>query len=382
MEMKLRKLWPLVGALCLGLMTSAFAHNNYQSGTSSNIDSGLQQETYQRGTFRQITPPAGARVAHGADVFFTGDFLWWQASEGPLPFAINGLNDAKILDDSDAQVFSSPVKGKVHSIEGVWAPGFKVGLGLNSGHDGWDISGQYTWLHANDSKSHKEASSRIFSGSKNNFPDTKNASYDTLQNSSKWNLHFNAIDFDLGRNFYLSQFLTSKFFIGLKGTWQKHTWDVTSSFTNLKIQTDADKPTQVALTGPLTDHKHYDVWGVGIRNGLNSAWHLTKSFSFYGDIALSGLWTNCYKQIQFSKLEDKNKKKHRTLVDISNPSFYNWKSVLELGLGIQWDTWFSEDAYHLGLKLGWEQQTWFNFSRLKNRDLSLGGGIFKFVLNF
>ena len=84
MEVKLRKLWPLVGALCATVFSSAFAHSNYSSGSNgssgssygSSMDSSSGttqsgQGSYQRGTFREITPNAGPRVAHGADVFIT-----------------------------------------------------------------------------------------------------------------------------------------------------------------------------------------------------------------------------------------------------------------------------------------------------------------------
>ena len=127
MEMKLRKLWPLVGALCLSV--SAFANSSTQNGSStygSSMDSSSQSGhgSYQRGTFREITPPAGPRVAHGADVFITADFIWWKASEEGLAFSGSGLNSGSA--SSAADVFTSPSKGKIASVGEDWAPGFKV----------------------------------------------------------------------------------------------------------------------------------------------------------------------------------------------------------------------------------------------------------------
>ena len=387
MEMKLRKLWPLIGALCLGLMSSASAHNNYQSGTSSNIDSSLQQDTYQRGTFREITPPAGPRVAHGADVYVTADFIWWKASEGALPFFITGLNESAIPDEKDESIFTSPTRGKILAMGESWAPGFKVCVGLNLGHDGWDIQTQYTWLHTSHSDSHKEKSGVILDPPQIHAHSDK-LRYDSIDVTSRKNLHFNVMDLNLGRNFYLSQFFTTRPYIGIKGTWQKHTWDVVSSLNNLKLKTGDDK--EVAVTGPLTSSKHYDVWGLGIRNGLNAAWHLSKSFSLYGDVALSSLWTNCYKSTQHAKLEDKEKKKHRTLVDIANEAAQSSKPIIELGGGIRWDKWFYDDTYHFAMQLGWEQQNWMDWSQFQDlrsgfsngNHFSTKGGILKFCFSF
>jgi len=320
MEMKLKKLWPLVGAICVGLFSSANAayQTNGSSGSTynSNMDSSMQsgQSTYQRGTFRDITPAAGPRVAHGADVFLTADFIYWKATQ-------DGLSVTDLIGSS---IITPNFK---------WEPGFKVGLGLNLSHDGWDVYAQYTWLH---SSSHKNAT------------------------SGDWHLHFNVIDLELGRNFYVSQFLTIRPHFGLKGTWQEQ--GITGAST--------------AYTTFLATQKQ-DTWGLGISSGLNTAWHFTTSWSIFGDIAWSAMWTHYNAATtDFSpslKLKGDN---------------YRIRNVAEFELGLRWETWFYDDNYHLAIEAGWEEQIWSNygsFIRLSNdgqSDLSLHGLNLKFRFDF
>jgi hypothetical protein len=386
MEMKLRKLWPLVGAMCVSLASSAFAQSNTQNSSSSygsSMDSSLEsgQGTYQRGTFREITPPSGPRVAHGADVFITADFIWWKASEEGLAFSGNGINfDLAKIDT----LYSSPDKGRLATVGEKWAPGFKVGLGLNMGHDGWDLYTQYTWLRASDSSSQSGPSyvPEIFPASDPLIHGNKN--------TSKWDLHFNVIDLELGRNFYLSQFLTMRPHVGLKGTWQNHDWKSKYFCNNILIPyEDAQgQERSQAFTGPYRNEKRYEVWGIGVRSGLNVAWYMSKSWSIYGDLAFSTLWTNYYKSTQKLDLDDTTTSKSRGFINVENDNTYTCKYIGELELGLRWETWFYDDNYHFAIQAGWEQQTWMNWSKFPeflssvSRDFSVQGLNLKFRFDF
>ncbi|QVL57595.1 MAG: hypothetical protein KFB93_00530 [Simkaniaceae bacterium] len=389
MEMKLRKLWPLVGAMCLGLTSSVFAHSTTQNGSTStygsSMDSSSQsaQGSYQRGTFREITPAAGPRVAHGADVFITADFIWWKASEEGLAFSGSGVNAG---DTTLANVYSSPAKGKVVSVGEDWAPGFKVGLGLNMGHDGWDILAQYTWLHASDSRTQ----SGDFVYAPESLPFDDGPTIAGTKNTSNWDLKFNVIDLELGRNFYLSQFLTMRPHIGLKGTWQDHDWKskyFVSDYT-VSAQDAAGANVDVPFTGPFHNDRRFEVWGIGVRGGFNVAWYMSKDWSIYGDLALASLWTNYYKSTQKIDLDDTTTGNTRGFINVDNDNVYTCKSIIELELGLRWETWFYDDNYHFAIQAGWEQQTWMGWSAFGElldtvyHDFSVQGLNLKFRFDF
>lgn len=380
--MKLRKLLPLVGALCLGLTSSVFAHSNYQNGSESSTygssTSTDSSQTYQRGTFREITPNAGPRVAHGADVFITADFIWWKASEEGLDYAVTGVNS------NPGNSSSTASKGSVSSNGEKWAPGFKVGLGLNLGHDGWDIYAQYTWLRACNSKSHK--------GDYVYVPKYIPLDFSPIIHgtdvSSKWDLHFNVIDLELGRNFYLSQFLTMRPHIGLKGTWQEHDLKSTTKGGIVTIFTTegSNSITQIADTANLS--KHTDVWGVGVRGGFNVAWYMSKCWSIYGDLALTTLWTNYYKLTNTFKVNNSATGNSSEWINLDNNNDYTCKYVAEIEIGLRWETWFYDDNYHFAIQAGWEQQSWINWSRfvetqgVVSNDFSVQGLNLKFRFDF
>lgn len=327
MEMNIKKLWPLVGAMCVSFTSAAFA-DSYSTQGNDTMQQG-NQGSYQRGTYREITPPAGPRVAHGADVGITADFIWWKATQE------GGYAVASSKTETKDDVTTVTEHKKNYSEK--WAPGFKAGLGLNLGHDGWDVLGQYTWLNA------------------------KNT-HTVDQSNNRWELHFNVIDLELGRNFYVSQYLTLRPFMGLKGTWQKHE---AVEFTK------QDKDTK--------DLSHYNIdqFGIGIRGGFNTSWYLTKSFSIYGNMAFANMWSDYDKN--FEKDYTKN-----TVVEANDN--YTIKHLLELELGLRWETWFYDDSYHLAIQAGWEQQVWSNWVRLAAstaaEDLNLHGLTLKFRFDF
>jgi hypothetical protein len=390
MEVKLRKLWPLIGALCVTAFAPSFAQSNYGSssngsgssyGSSMDSSSGQsgQQGTYQRGTFREITPNAGPRVAHGADVFITTNFIWWKATQDGLQDAITGValgNSAPLASPTSG----IEKRGSVQTPDFKWKPGFKVGLGLNLGHDGWDIFAQYTWFHTGTSSNSTNGigiSNFVTSvASTSNFQTSGN-----VKRSDSWDLSFNVIDLELGRNFYASQFLTLRPFIGFKGTWQDQDYKFNAN------------PAEGAVFGGLPvnglyqSHQKHDAWGLGVRAGLNSGWYLNKSWSIYGNVAWSAVWTHY----------DVDRKDHITLTDdpatyyqVVNTNYdaYRVRYVGELELGLRWELWFYDDNYHFSVQAGWEEQVWINYGsniRLYNDaqgDLSLHGLNLKFRFDF
>jgi hypothetical protein len=389
--MKLSKIWLSVGALCLAATSSIFADNQDQNdmgGRGYNMSSTSSQGNYQRGTFREITPNAGPRVAHGADVFITADFIWWKATEEGLEYALTGVNPNAAASTAPADLFTAPQKGESKSVGEDWAPGFKVGLGLSLGHDGWDVYTQYTWLHANDSNSISSRSSTDIVAFADSLSFQGGSIFTGNKASSRWDMHFNAIDLELGRNFYLSQFLTMRPHIGLKGTWQDHDWKSSLNGQSFFIQVN-NGPNQ-SVTGPVRHNKEYDVWSIGIRGGFNIAWYMSKCWSIYGNLAFSTLWTNYYKQTEYLATDNTSTGTTETRVWINTDSdnLYTCKYVGELELGLRYEIWFYDDNYHFAIQAGWEQQVWVNWSQFAqildnhNQDLALQGLNLKFRFDF
>jgi hypothetical protein len=192
----------------------------------------------------KITPDAGPRVVDGFNVVFSADFIYWTARMDGLGYAASGVTSNKD---------PVPKKGSIKNIDWEWDPGFKVGLGVNLPYDGWDLIAEYTWLRTKSSD--RSSGVHDFMGLWSN-PSFVVGEETRLFAKAHTDLHFNVIDLELGRNFFVSRFLALRPFIGVKGTWQDYDFRVKYQRENLgqhRVKIDQD------------------YWGVGLRGGLDTA---------------------------------------------------------------------------------------------------------------
>ncbi|MCB1115486.1 MAG: hypothetical protein KDK71_03355 [Chlamydiia bacterium] len=297
-----------------------------------------------------ITPSAGPRVDHGINAFITGDFIYWTARMDGLAYVQTGVSDGG----------SNANHGKTRYPDWRWTPGFKAGLGLSIPHDGWDVFVEYTWLHSSAWDSLDNNIDGI-----NPIWDISNlwnfaADVFTVQSARvNWKLYFNNFDVSLGRNYFVSRYLTLRPFIGFKGSWINQDYHVKCPIVTDEIS---------SLFGMKNDQSY---WGIGLRSGVNAAFRFTQTWSIYGNLALSALWS----QFEVDRADTRNDSRNDglpdrpplnvTVTDINfEDSFHTVKGVLELGIGMRGEWWFLEDRYHILLQAGWEEQLWINHNQL------------------
>ncbi|MCP5509595.1 MAG: MOMP family protein [Chlamydiales bacterium] len=290
----------------------------------------------------------------GADVFITADFILWTPREEGLEYVMTGTG-------------APTGQGSLREPDFGLEPGFKVGLGLNLGHDGWDVFAEYTWL----------TSSVNDSVNSDNATWLWNTAAGTTRFSADWDFNFNAIDLELGRNFFVSQYLTLRPHYGFKGTWQDQDYKTTAEIRAAGALVARDRVAQ-----------DFDYWGFGIRTGMDTAWHFCKSWSIYGNFAISALWSGFdidRKDTTYTVLTDTSV----TTLNTEN-NFHTILPVLELAIGLRWEIWVSDDDYHFGIDAGWEEQVWWGMNRLivagqpqrDNGDLTMQGLTLKFRFDF
>ncbi len=330
MELKLNKFLPLAGLLCLCSMSSA------QAGSDDDYQKPAgQMQMDSNGSYKEITPNAGPRVTDGVDVAITADFIYWYTEQDGMGYAITGFGDGT----------TSASSGKVYQTGGNWEPGFKVGLGLGLGHDGWDLNAEYTWLQMSTSGSVTASDIYPMWNIANAYNSPTHGTVTSASNNT--NFHFNVIDLELGRNYYISQHLTLRPFAGLKGSWQTQKYNV--------------EYTQSATIREMSNNQKY--WAVGLRSGMNTAWHFTKEWSIFGDMALSALWAN-FKVTRTDETGPNPEVETSEVAVFSTKSTVNTvKPVLEMALGLRWETWFSDNDYHFMIQAGWEEQIWFSMNQ-------------------
>lgn len=314
-----------------------------------------------------ITPAAAPTVLNGVNAFFTADFIYWKVQEDGLEISFQ-FHD--VADSQKTSIAKPKFRGE---------PGFKVGFGLNLNHDNWDFYAQYTWIQSLRVRGSQKINLEFFQQNLNDMRGmwAPNGRFITnlLSAKARWDLHFNAIDFELGKNYFVSSFLKLRPFTGIKVTWQDQ----------LYIPKYFDSNGGISHIRCKMDH-----WGLGLRSGMNSSWQISSTWSFYGNIALSGMWTG-YK----STRKDQDTFNLNPLVSFLNTKndFHTLKLVTEWGLGVRGEWWFKSDRYRLLVQAGWEEQLWLANNQLLNffidnstvkrgQDMSLQGLDLKFRFDF
>ncbi len=286
-----------------------------------------------------ITPPVEPLVKNGWDIVIDADFLWWKPYVGDFNIAI---------------VDNRPVQPNFSFV-----PGLKLGTGMGILHDGWDMYFQYTWLHEGPSKKTSTASLPSFSTQAFPFLQVEHPedlSVMILSSvSSTRSFTFNILDMEMGRDFFISKRLTLRPFFGFK---------LCSLFEKTDIHytgTEEVKSSAVSLRQNLN--------GVGILGGLDTVWHVVRSFGFYGNLALTGLWGDFHNTFSNTvSLEDLS-----TSYGIKNV-VTEVIPVIEASVGATYMLWLCQERYLLRFKAGWEEQIWLSYNHNISNSLLTSGG--------
>jgi len=257
-------------------------------------------------------------------------------------------------------------------------------MGVYLDHDGWDLYSEYTWLR---SYSHDKVGARASYNS--SFPLIFNAITKTDGTmsgaSSRWALHYNVFDLSLRRNFYVSNRLTLRPHLGLKGTWQRQEWNYKIGIAPISFVDGNQQPK--TFTGPAVATFLSKLWGIGVCTGLDLGWYFTKNWSLYGGAGFTGMWTDYY-DVSMDARYNNGGNKIRPLF-ITN-SLLMLRFVAEFSLGFKWEEWFADDAYHVSIQAGWDEIIWldqgYNFrfagTQVVFGDLTLHGLDIKLRIGF
>lgn len=310
-------------------------------------------------SYSVITPSVSPVVKDGYNLFVDLDFIYWTAREDSLSFA----NISSIGDTSRGVNNATRQQGRSLFVNNKYSPGFKIGAGTLTDHDGWDLYLEYTWF-----RTHPSASSYNGKGSPNielfnslffrtPAPEPINYQVTSRTATANWCLLFNNFDLELGRNFFVSHYLTLRPHFGLKGGWQNQKLN---SFWRLNNPVNDDY-TWISLNYDI--YVQQKQWNIGLRSGLDTSWLLTKNWSFFGNAALATLWN----EFQVSRVDNTttrgslNPEQNVSNIQVRNHSerSHILSPVFEIALGLKFQTAFSEDRYKFSLKAGWENQVWF-----------------------
>ena len=295
---------------------------------------------------KNINPSARPEVTKGTNFYITADFLYWKIVQDGLLFATTGIRAMP------GTAITS--KGSEHTPDFGLVPGFKVGMGYKLPHDSWDLFAKYTWIETSSNQNIAKSNDGNLQegyilGSLNSG---SSFILEIHQAESNWSEHFNVIDLELARSFYISQYLSLKPYGGLKFTWQRQKWG--SHFHAKEIAIDFQ-----SSPGNVTSIQNHHTWGAGIRTGMDTNWFFNKNFSLFANTAISGLWTSY--DVDREDTFTRNQQNPVTMIRV-NRNNSSVKAVIEFQLGLQGQWWLSNNTYHISFSAAYEQQVWVNYA--------------------
>jgi hypothetical protein len=247
--------------------------------------------------------------------------------------------------------------------------GFKLGVGAYLPHDGWDFALKLTHLH---SRAPVRAEGQLTplwgvpQGS--GFADHVRG---------HWRLHFALIDFELGRNFYVSRALMMRPHIGLRYGIIRQKYLI--HYTGGTLFPDAED--YVSMKNKYL--------APGVRTGVDLGWEIIGGFGLYSNFAASLLYGQVY--VHESEKVSNEEEKRMNIFD----KFVMAKPILDLGVGFRYETSLFQERYDLLLQAGWESHLLFAQNQLfhflgdhatgfanEHGDLSVQGLTFSLLLSY
>ena len=270
---------------------------------------------------KSITPNAQVKINQNAEPFFAIDFIYFDTTQAGLDYAY------------------TKGSGPIYYPEFQFEPGFKLALGVNLLHDGWDFISNYTYLHTC-----KNYTNDLFPLNKT-IINSIHSTVPIFDAQTTWNLKLDTIDFELGKGYYISSNLVLRPFLGAKAAWNRQMLNLTTHVSQLE-EYDLFQTNQ-----------YQTAFGFGIRSGINTKYQFCKSWNIYTSSAFNLLSSDIQNDYRlYSQFEpalvfanDKIKSRLNTL-----------QPVIELGMGLAYEYYFFDDQYRVLLSLGYEFQYWNN----------------------
>ncbi len=332
--------------------TYVHAHRNQASEQSPDHSNGL--------------PNVSARFKPDSTDFdiFADLLVWWAKPSGAESWAdVIVANGAKETCDLRNVRFGCDA-------------GFRIGVGYGMRHDQWDTQLYYTWFHTSGKDRVSSSPGSVYSPFLGDFyvdnPAGKGVSGVPYQRANiDWTIRFNMFDWELGRKFWISERLSLRPFLGLKGGWIDQSIDTKWQIPDLSNPILVDPiPFNTAR-----ENLKNNFWGLGPCGGVDTLWNLfanqNHSFSLFGNLSgaiMYGHWT--FGDVYKNDVDQR--------ITLTLPHLNSGSTMLRTLLGFEWDANFSQDRYRFSTKLGYEMQFWLD----QLQFYSLAGAQLTNVLTF
>ncbi len=353
MDWNRKKMWPAAAATLVAITSLLNAADDSQVRTLENRVSSLEQ---RKGAGGMINPPARPVVKDPFGLTLKGDALFWQANETDLCYAVLNEGGTTYLNDGEME--------KVGKTDWDW--GFKLAAGYDMPHDGWDLFLQWTRFYTDEDKSTSANSGGMV------FPTYFNADLSSSGTPSQlsggfananayWNMHLNLLDLELGREFYVSKWLTLRPHGGLRTAWIRQYVRI----NYLKSNTDTFGNKGVGPSLPAGQNVHVslknDFWGIGLRGGLDGDWGVGYGISIFGELAAALLLGDFDVHVKEKRV---TASPEEIRLNLDNDDQEVTRLTVDFAMGLRYQHRFADDRYGFMIQMGWEQHMFLGQNQL------------------
>jgi len=364
-----------LSAIAAGIILSG-AKSSCNSTPPANCNPDDCCRTYCLGPENILANAPVGPITCDGDIAVTLSGFYWRASQDGMEYAIKNATIGTDSQTGNADL-NNLIDANYLTPRADWEFGFKLGGSYTSACDGWDFG--ILWTSFRDGMhSHVEAEFEdnqtllpLWSGFQ--FPNAGQAPILFASDiETFWKLNLNWIDLDLGREMWTSKYVTIRPHIGLRIAY------IDQRFEIMHKGGSWNDPGLGFNFNDWVDLKN-NYRGVGIRSGLDTLWNVGCGWGIYGDFAASIIYG------KFSLSHDE------TLRDAASPfgkrkiieTDYNFKasrSILDLGLGVQWASLMCDNKYGLTIQLGFEEHLFLHQNQMW-RIHRLGGTSGSSIIN-
>jgi hypothetical protein len=310
---------------------------------------------------------------HGVEggFFVDASFLYAQAFMDNLDY-VEQLNLIGLTGPDTISVADTDIEPNFH-----WRPGFKVGIGyIFCEREQWKLG--LEWTHLNSKGDHSipnQTLEMLAINSLEIFPiwsGNQNGQFLTGSEAS-WKLRFNTLDLSLGRDFFISRWISVYPYFGLRAAWIHQKYNlVYDSFWTITI------PNSTTPGDPITIGRFHDMAfqrenhmdfhnnfkGIGFRFGTQFLMHITENFGIIGNIAASMLYgqfnINIDSDTAYPTDDSSDPVSLGVIQGKYHKNFHRLRTNLDTELGLQWENFFCCDEYRFELSASYAFSVWYD----------------------
>ncbi len=289
----------------------------------------------ENNNFGAKTAEAGPNLVNPVGLFLNIGAIYQTAILGGTEYAYS---------DDNTTNPTAPINGSLREVNGSWSWGVNAMVGYKTGHDGWDVRAVNSYYNCNDSSSMSKGAGgtvipvRValqFTDTEYNYVDEAKSNLD---------ITYDLLGLELGRDFYVSQYLSLRPNYGLLASW---VWTA---------QKTAYTGGDIGSTDSYYVRDLTNWFGIGPEFGIDTTWALGKGLSLFAN----GKGALMYGRFKNTHTEDYSATQTYPYdIDLSN-SDHRIVPYLQAMLGLQYDFKTEDNKHAFLVRAGWNTQFFFS----------------------